>query len=62
MSNCETCGKQTQLPVHICGWCAEHWNREGGKAAIDSRRKTNGLPPLAGSQRMSGGLGHRRES
>jgi hypothetical protein len=46
-AKCDTCGKSTNLPVTICGQCAEDWNESAsGMARINRRRKTHGLEPI----------------
>jgi hypothetical protein len=44
---CDTCGTHTRLDTNLCGRCATDWQTPEGRERINSRRATNGLPPLA---------------
>jgi hypothetical protein len=46
--SCETCGKTTVYPVHLCGQCATDWqDGANGRRRINRRRRTNGLGELS---------------
>lgn len=44
---CETCGKATAVDCHLCGECAADWQTDEGRARINRRRASHGMPPLS---------------